>query len=156
MVKKIVPLVTALILVALLLCAFPPQPAEASPDWWDINWQYRMKLTFDNTASSENLADFPVLVHLTSTHLDFWLILIAALLQMTPRIYVSSMLMIPQNYILKLRRSTMLARTPLSGSTYHKQMLEAALTLSMSIMVILMQLSLPIIVPTMCGIVTSR
>ena len=72
MVKKIVPVVAVLILVALLVCAFPPQTAKASPDWWDINWRYRMKLTFDNAASSENLTDFPVLVHLTSTHSDFW------------------------------------------------------------------------------------
>ncbi len=72
MAKKFMPMVAVLILVSLLLCAFPPQPVEASPDWWDTNWQYRMKLTFDNTASSENLANFPVLVHLTSTHSYFW------------------------------------------------------------------------------------
>ena len=31
-----------------------------------------MKLTFDNSASSENLTNFPTLVHLTSTHSNFW------------------------------------------------------------------------------------
>jgi hypothetical protein len=27
--------------------------------WWDLNWQNRTQITFDNTASSENLTDFP-------------------------------------------------------------------------------------------------
>ena len=72
MAKKFIRMVAVLILGALLLSGLPPQPAEASPDWWDTNWQYRMELTFDNTASGENLTNFPVLVHLTSTHSDFW------------------------------------------------------------------------------------
>ena len=31
-----------------------------------------MKVTFDNSASGEDLVNFPVLVHLTSAHPDFW------------------------------------------------------------------------------------
>lgn len=34
--------------------------------------EYRMKLTFANGSSTENLLDFPVLVRLTSTQSDFW------------------------------------------------------------------------------------
>ncbi len=35
------------------------------------DWQYKRKLTFDNAAQSENLIDFPVLVHLSSSNFDF-------------------------------------------------------------------------------------
>jgi len=38
----------------------------------DPFWAYKMKLTFDNSASGEDLINFPVLVHLTSEHSDFW------------------------------------------------------------------------------------
>ena len=72
MIKKLIPMVAMLALIALLLSGLPPQSAEANPDWWDTDWQYRMKLTFDNSASGENLTNFPVLVHLTSTHTGFW------------------------------------------------------------------------------------
>jgi len=34
--------------------------------WWDYDWRKRIQLTFDNSASSENLVGFPVLVNLTS------------------------------------------------------------------------------------------
>ena len=50
----------------------PAGTVEGNTDWWNNNWQYRMKLTFNNTASAENLTNFPVLVNLTSTHVDFW------------------------------------------------------------------------------------
>lgn len=32
--------------------------------WWSASWLYSMELTFDNSASAENLIDFPVLVRL--------------------------------------------------------------------------------------------
>jgi len=35
--------------------------------WWDLNWQYRRKLTFDNSAQNEDLNDFPVLIKLDSS-----------------------------------------------------------------------------------------
>jgi len=35
--------------------------------WWDLNWQYRRKLTFDNSAQNEGLDEFPVLVKLDSS-----------------------------------------------------------------------------------------
>jgi len=40
-------------------------------DWWDSNWTSRTKVTFDNTGSSENLIDFPVLVTITAADFDF-------------------------------------------------------------------------------------
>jgi len=39
--------------------------------WWNSDWSYRKKLTFDNSGQSENLSDFPVLVALTSSNFDF-------------------------------------------------------------------------------------
>lgn len=47
-------------------------PAYAADDkWWDTDWTYRKKLTFDNSGQSENLTNFPVLVKLTSSNFDF-------------------------------------------------------------------------------------
>ncbi|MEO2018106.1 MAG: DUF4347 domain-containing protein [Fuerstiella sp.] len=40
-------------------------------DWWDTDWQNRKRITFDNTASAENLTDFPLLVRLTAADVDF-------------------------------------------------------------------------------------
>ncbi len=39
--------------------------------WYDSQWAYRTKLTFDNSASTENLTNFPVLVNLNATRVDF-------------------------------------------------------------------------------------
>ncbi len=39
--------------------------------WWNTDWLYRKKLTFDNSAQAENLASFPVIVKLTSSNFDF-------------------------------------------------------------------------------------
>ncbi len=39
--------------------------------WWNTDWLYRKKLTFDNSAQAENLASFPVMVKLTSSNFDF-------------------------------------------------------------------------------------
>ena len=33
-------------------------------NWWNTSWSQRKQLTFDNTASTQNLTDFPVLVKL--------------------------------------------------------------------------------------------
>jgi len=37
-----------------------------SPNWWDNDWLKRYKITFDNTASTENLINFPVLITLST------------------------------------------------------------------------------------------
>lgn len=39
--------------------------------WYSLSWDYRIKLTFDNTASSGDLDDFIPLVSVNSTTLDF-------------------------------------------------------------------------------------
>jgi hypothetical protein len=43
---------------------------EAS-DWWNDNWTLRKRLSFDNTAQSENLTNFPVMVKLDLTNFDY-------------------------------------------------------------------------------------
>ncbi|MFT4721186.1 MAG: hypothetical protein ACI9SB_002363, partial [Candidatus Azotimanducaceae bacterium] len=39
--------------------------------WWDADWQNRTEITFDNSNSSENLDNFPVLIALTSAEVDY-------------------------------------------------------------------------------------
>ena len=43
---------------------------EEVRDWWDSDWKYRKKLTFNNKDQSENLIDFPVMVKLESNNFD--------------------------------------------------------------------------------------
>ncbi|PHS11806.1 MAG: hypothetical protein COA78_08945 [Blastopirellula sp.] len=40
-------------------------------NWWDTDWQNRTKITFNNSNSSVDLSDFPVLISLTGTNIDF-------------------------------------------------------------------------------------
>ena len=40
-------------------------------DWFDQAWQSRQKLTFNNTAQAQNLADFPVLITLDAGRIDY-------------------------------------------------------------------------------------
>ena len=40
-------------------------------DWWDTDWTRRQQLTFDNLAQAETLTDFPVLVILNSSNIDY-------------------------------------------------------------------------------------
>jgi hypothetical protein len=39
--------------------------------WYNASWQYRRKITFNNSAQAENLTNFPVLINLKSTNFDF-------------------------------------------------------------------------------------
>jgi hypothetical protein len=39
--------------------------------WWNKNWANRIKLTFDNSGQSEDLSNFPVLINLSSTKIDY-------------------------------------------------------------------------------------
>ncbi|MHA2402198.1 MAG: DUF2341 domain-containing protein [Candidatus Kariarchaeaceae archaeon] len=48
-----------------------PGGGEAEPGWWNENWSYRKKLTFDNTEQSEALVNFSVLVVLNSSNFDY-------------------------------------------------------------------------------------
>ncbi len=42
-----------------------------SPPWWNSNYSYRKKITFDNAAQTENLLNFPVLIKLNSSRVDY-------------------------------------------------------------------------------------
>jgi hypothetical protein len=44
---------------------------QNAPSWADPDCRYRVKLTFKNSASSENLTDFPTLVVLNSSRIDY-------------------------------------------------------------------------------------
>ncbi len=39
--------------------------------WWDMSWTSRRKITFDNSASSEDLINFPVRVSLSAGNIDY-------------------------------------------------------------------------------------
>lgn len=39
--------------------------------WYNASWSNRRKITFDNSGQAENLTDFPVLVKLNSTRIDY-------------------------------------------------------------------------------------
>jgi hypothetical protein len=44
---------------------------SAQADWFDEGWHYRQKLTINNASSSENLTNFPMLVSLNSSRVDY-------------------------------------------------------------------------------------
>lgn len=44
---------------------------QATSGWYSTSWKYRRKITFNNSAQAENLANFPVLVKLDSTRIDY-------------------------------------------------------------------------------------
>ncbi len=44
---------------------------NSASGWFDSNWQYRQTLSFDNSVSTENLTDFPVLIKLDSSKIDY-------------------------------------------------------------------------------------
>ncbi len=43
----------------------------SNTEWFDGNWQFRKTISFDNTLRPENLIDFPVLVALDSSRIDY-------------------------------------------------------------------------------------
>ncbi len=45
--------------------------SDSSDPWWNSQWLNRTKITFNNTSSATNLADFPVLIRLDSGNVDF-------------------------------------------------------------------------------------
>ena len=46
-------------------------PAVDASAWWDTRWSHRRKLTFDNSGQAENLGNFPVLIVLNSSRIDY-------------------------------------------------------------------------------------
>jgi len=62
----------ALILMGGLISAMMPQAALAQPvDWWNLNYPYRTKLSFDNPGSGGDLTNFPVLIVLDDGWFDY-------------------------------------------------------------------------------------
>lgn len=50
----------------------PPKPEIAqATHWWNNSWKDRRKITFDNSASAENLSSFPIMVGLNSSRVDY-------------------------------------------------------------------------------------
>ncbi len=43
----------------------------AATDWWNATWSKRQRITFDNTSRSENLLDFPVMIKLDPSSIDY-------------------------------------------------------------------------------------
>jgi len=70
---KLFYVMTALVIAVALVAVAAPlaSPVQASSSWWDPAWEYRQKLTFDNSGQGENLVDFPVLVKLDSTRINY-------------------------------------------------------------------------------------
>lgn len=64
--RKYFSILFALVLASSLVAVALPMASqvEASPDWWDTNWQYRQKLSFLNSGLGP-LTNFPVLVKLS-------------------------------------------------------------------------------------------
>jgi hypothetical protein len=44
---------------------------DERPPWWNSDWTYRKMLTFNNSAQSQDLTNFPVLVRLNSTRINY-------------------------------------------------------------------------------------
>ena len=42
-----------------------------SVDWWNTDWTARQQLTFNNLDQTENLAEFPVLIKLNASNIDY-------------------------------------------------------------------------------------
>jgi hypothetical protein len=40
-------------------------------EWWDCNWDYRIKLVFDNSGQTEDLTNVPILITLNSGRIDY-------------------------------------------------------------------------------------
>ena len=53
----------------LAVCLLPVGTAHAQ--WWDSNWLERRKLTINNSDQTEALIDFPLLVKLNGTRIDY-------------------------------------------------------------------------------------
>ena len=49
----------------------PPLRPHPSSAWWNDAWGVRVKITFDNSAQAENLANFPVLIRLDSSRVKY-------------------------------------------------------------------------------------
>ncbi len=63
---------SALITIAFLLSVFAfTGQTYAQEAWWDEDWLSRRQITLNNASSSENLINFPILVKLDSSSIDY-------------------------------------------------------------------------------------
>jgi len=62
-----------MILLVSCMCGFVAFTVEASGEfWWNTDFAYRKAITFNNSAISENLANFPMPIVFSSSQTDFW------------------------------------------------------------------------------------
>jgi hypothetical protein len=54
-----------------IIAGAPYTDRISGEDWWNTDWSYRKKLTFDNTGQTEDLVNFPVLVNLSASNFDY-------------------------------------------------------------------------------------
>ncbi len=59
-----------IIILLTILLFLPALPAHATT-WWDTDYTYRIKITFDNSACSENLTNWAVPIVLSTTNFTF-------------------------------------------------------------------------------------
>lgn len=62
------------VLLCLVLCVFSQMPTPVHAAWWDASWYYKIKLTIDQTKVDADLTDFPVLVYLNSSRINWALV----------------------------------------------------------------------------------
>lgn len=73
-----------LLLAACVVFAFvaPLHLRHCAHAWWDVNWASRVRVHMDNSNSAGPLTDFPLLVFLNDSYVDFAKILVC------PAVYV--------------------------------------------------------------------
>lgn len=64
--------ISLFILIILTLSLFGSSPKSVNAvTWWNNDWSYKMKLTINATKVNADLTDFPVLVYLNSSRIDW-------------------------------------------------------------------------------------
>ncbi|MFC1869939.1 DUF2341 domain-containing protein [Chloroflexota bacterium] len=66
MVRKCIEAISLVVLLAIAAANMAPVVVQASPDWYDTNWQYRNKITINGDNVTAALTNFPVFVSLTN------------------------------------------------------------------------------------------
>jgi len=76
-IKRLFPILFFLVLL-ITSCGFVEETSfvqniqiPSDPTWWNASWSNRRTLIFDNSAQTEDLSDFPVLVKLDSSRIDY-------------------------------------------------------------------------------------
>jgi len=68
--KKLTGILLASTLTLMLFMSVPALPVQAA-SWWNAGWDYRNVLSFNATALTENLTNFPVTIFLNPSRVDF-------------------------------------------------------------------------------------